>query len=120
MSCTAGPLRALPLLRLTLVLAMATLVLGFWHAGDVHGSDDVPSAPNAEGRVSAEQHEDNGDGDSELPWLFAVFFITWAAFFGYVLFMSRRQREMRREIDALRRALEERQRRASGPEPDGE
>ena len=45
------------------------------------------------------------DDDSELPWLFAVFFVTWAAFFAYVFIMSRRQREMQRELDALKRAL---------------
>ena len=44
-------------------------------------------------------------GEAELPWLFAVYIITWAAFFGYALMMSRRQREMRREIDALKRAV---------------
>ena len=45
-------------------------------------------------------------GEAELPWLFAVYAITWAAFFGYVFIMSRRQREMQREIDALNRALQ--------------
>ena len=45
-------------------------------------------------------------GEAELPWLFAVYAITWAAFFAYVFVMSRRQREMQREIDALRRALQ--------------
>lgn len=47
-------------------------------------------------------------GEAELPWLFAVYIITWAAFFGYVFVMSRRQREMRAEIEALKRALAER------------
>ena len=45
-------------------------------------------------------------GDAELPWLFAVYTITWAAFFAYVFIMSRRQREMQREIDALKRAFQ--------------
>lgn len=45
-------------------------------------------------------------GEAELPWLFAVYAITWAAFFGYVFVMSRRQREMQREIETLKRALE--------------
>ena len=59
----------------------------------------------------AEQHEGEPKGQPELPWLFAVFFITWAAFFAYVFIMSRRQREMQREIEALGRALAERERR---------
>ena len=48
-------------------------------------------------------------GEAELPWLFAVYAITWAAFFGYVFVMSRRQREMQAEIAALKRALAERE-----------
>ena len=48
-------------------------------------------------------------GESELPWLFAVYIITWAAFFGYTFVMSQRQREMRREIDILRRVITERE-----------
>ncbi len=48
-------------------------------------------------------------GESELPWLFAVYIITWAAFFGYTFVMSQRQREMRREIDILRRVIAERE-----------
>ena len=60
-----------------------------------------------------EQADEEREGESELPWLFAVFFITWAVFFGYVFFMSRRQREMRREMEALRRALQERE--SQGP-----
>ena len=52
-------------------------------------------------------------GESELPWLFAVYIITWGAFFGYAFMMSRRQREMRREIDLLRRVLAERERQSA-------
>ena len=57
-------------------------------------------------------------GESELPWLFAVYIITWAAFFGYVFVMSQRQREMRREIDILRRGLAERERQAMSGDPE--
>ena len=57
-------------------------------------------------------------GESELPWLFAVYIITWAAFFGYVFVMSQRQREMRREIDILRRVLVERERQATSGDPE--
>ena len=52
--------------------------------------------------------QQNLRGESELPWLFAVYIITWAVFFGYVFVISRRQREMRREIEALKRALADR------------
>jgi CcmD family protein len=42
-----------------------------------------------------------------MPYLFAAYAVTWVAFFLYVFFMSRRQREMEREIEELRRELEE-------------
>ena len=48
--------------------------------------------------------------EANLPFLFAVYIITWAAFFGYVFYESRRRREMQGEIDALKRALEARDR----------
>ena len=67
-------------------------------AGVVVAADESPDLPQQQLR-----------GESELPWLFAVYAITWAAFFGYVFVMSRRQREMRAEIAALKRALAERE-----------
>ncbi len=41
-----------------------------------------------------------------LPYLFAAFAVTWVAFFIYVFFVSRRQHELEREIQELKRALE--------------
>ena len=41
-----------------------------------------------------------------LPYLFAAYAVTWAAFFVYMFFVSRHQREMEREIQELRQALE--------------
>ena len=43
---------------------------------------------------------------SNLSFLFAAFLVTWAAFFGYVFFVNRRQRELQREIEELRRSVE--------------
>jgi len=43
---------------------------------------------------------------SNLPYLFAAFAVSWAVFFLYVFFMTRRQQEMRNEIRELRRTLE--------------
>ena len=40
-----------------------------------------------------------------LPYLFAAYAVTWVAFFIYVFYVSRRQREMEREIHELREAL---------------
>jgi len=40
-------------------------------------------------------------------YLFAAFTIIWALVFGYVFCLSRRQRQLRREIDSLKEALKE-------------
>jgi len=50
---------------------------------------------------------------SNLSFLFAAFAISWAAFFLYAFFLTRRQKEMQQEIRALRQALEQ-------DEPEGE
>lgn len=47
--------------------------------------------------------------ESNLSFLFAVFAVTWAAFFAYVFYMAYRGRELRREVEALRQALEEKE-----------
>lgn len=55
------------------------------------------------------QPQNGGDPEANLPFLFAVFIITWGAFFVYVFYLSRRQRDMRSEIEALKRALAQRE-----------
>lgn len=44
---------------------------------------------------------------SNLPYLVAAFAVSWAVFFIYALFVTRRQRELQAEIRELRRALTE-------------
>lgn len=63
------------------------------------------------GNVMAAEHgqTDSAFDESPLPFLFAVYAVTWAAFFAYAFYMSRRQRELRRELDELRKALEEKE-----------
>ena len=53
--------------------------------------------------------QNGGDPEANLPYLFAVYIVTWAAFFAYVFYLSRRQRDMRSEIEALKRALAQRE-----------
>lgn len=79
-----------------IILLTATLI----PATMVNAYDEPPA------RIAAEAPAQQQRGEAELPWLFAVYAITWAAFFGYVFIMSRRQREMQREIDTLKRALQ--------------
>ena len=42
---------------------------------------------------------------SNLPYLFAAFAVSWAVFFIYAFFVTRRQQEMQTEIRELREAL---------------
>ena len=50
--------------------------------------------------------ETNGP-EANLKYLFAVFFGAWAAFFGYIFFLSRRFRDLTRERDVLKTLLKE-------------
>ena len=59
--------------------------------------------------LAAGPAQDSFDRDGNLPFLFTVYTVTWAAFFAYAFYMSRRQRELRRELDELKQALEERE-----------
>ena len=88
-----------PALRVALLGALISLALVAWSM--LNGVAAL--SPAQQGR----------DPEANLPFLFAVFIITWAAFFVYVFYVSRKQREMQREIEALKRALEERDRQAS-------
>lgn len=83
-------------------LGVAALSLG--EVALAAGTEDA--APSAQPGISGQQAEEGGsDPEANLPFLFAVYLITWAGFFGYTFVMSRRQREMRRELDALRSAI---------------
>ena len=42
------------------------------------------------------------EGETYLPFLFAVFAVVWVVFFVYLYFISRKQAELKREIEALR------------------
>ena len=54
------------------------------------------------------QENSTTDPAANLPALFAVYTITWAGFFAFAFVMSRRQKELRREIDLLKTTLKER------------
>ncbi|MDA0771207.1 MAG: CcmD family protein [Chloroflexi bacterium] len=85
------------LLRLTGISAAVALIL-------LASMTATAKVAHASGVV-----QQNLRGESELPWLFAVYMITWAVFFGYIFMISRRQREMSKEIEALKRALADRE-----------
>jgi CcmD family protein len=52
---------------------------------------------------------------TRLSYLFAAFIVVWALFFAYAFYVARRQQELRREVDALRRNLEAKERGDSSP-----
>ncbi len=47
------------------------------------------------------------DPEANLKFLFSVFFITWIAFFAYVFFLSKRLKEMTRELQLIKKTLAE-------------
>ena len=55
-----------------------------------------------------------GNPPTNLPYLFAAFAVIWAAFFVYAFFVARRRQEMEREIDTLRRTLDDQGGQAGG------
>ena len=61
----------------------------------------APKAVMAAGQASSEGPEAN------LPYLFAVFIVTWGLFFAFAAYMSLRRRALEREIEALRSTLGE-------------
>ena len=94
------------------VVAIALALIIALAAADLGASDDVPGQMAAQGAGEPLQEEQDGDADENLPYLFAAYIITWAGFFAYVFVVSRRQREMQRELEALKQALADREEQA--------
>jgi CcmD family protein len=65
---------------------------------------------SADGVASSVVERDSGKLGTNLGYLFAVFAVTWAAFFAYMFWVSRKQRDLQRDLARLRATLE----RASG------
>ena len=42
------------------------------------------------------------EGEDFLPFLFAAFAVTWVAFFVYAFFITRKQADLKQELDTLR------------------
>jgi CcmD family protein len=84
--------------------------MGPWWVSSVHALERGAQLDASQARLLPEQHEGvPSDPEANLPFLFAVYIVTWAAFFAYVFFMGRRQREMQSDIEALKRALTEKE-----------
>ena len=48
---------------------------------------------------------ESGKLETNLSFLFAVFAITWAGFFAYIFFVSRKQRDLQRQVARLRASM---------------
>ena len=48
-------------------------------------------------------------GESNLGYLLAGTLLTWAGFFVYAVYLARKNRSLRREVEELRRTLQERE-----------
>ena len=88
-------------------MLLSGISLAAWSRITVAAADSVSSQLGS-GPTAYPQAADGPEAN--LPFLFAVYIITWAAFFAYVFYISRRRREMQNEIEALKRAVEERDR----------
>lgn len=64
-------------------------------------------------------HPQQAPGESNLPYLFVVYLVTWLVFFAYAFYMTRKQQALQRDLDALRQQLDdkERQSRQGGQAP---
>ena len=80
-------------LRLVLFIFIAAVSMLVWEKSFVFADSSLNS--------EAQQN----DPEANLKYLFAVFFLVWALFFGYILFLSRRLKEMRNEVTMLKKII---------------
>ena len=96
------------------VIVMAAIIMASASGvSQALASDELTDVAASVVSATPQQQAERSDPEANLPFLFAVFFITWAAFFGYVFVMSRRQKEMQREIEALKRLISDNERRTA-------
>ena len=63
----------------------------------------VPVTVRSEGGVAGSVVvSESGRLETNLGFLFAIYMVTWVAFFAYVFVMSRRQRDLHRQIEKLK------------------
>ncbi len=90
-------------LRITLAALAVMLLLALAPAAALAQQDAADPDP--------QETAVNDGPEANLPYLFAAYTVTWIGFFAYLYYLSQRQRSLRREVEALREALEERDRR---------
>jgi CcmD family protein len=71
-----------------------------------HQERFAPVTVTADGAAALTVVEkEGGKLETNLGYLFAIYTVTWVAFFGYAFLLSRRQRDLQREIARLKAAL---------------
>ncbi len=90
-------------LRITVAALAVVLLLALLPAAVLAQQDAADPDPQS-------TVQDSGP-EANLPYLFAAYTVTWIGFFAYLYYLSQRQRSLRREVEMLREALEERDRR---------
>jgi len=68
----------------------------------------IPAMAQEVGTPEPAAPGESSDPEAFLPFLFAVYTITWVGFFAYLYFLSSKQRALTREVEELRKALAER------------
>jgi len=89
-----------------LVVGVLMLPVG---VSKTYAADDAIRGVSLQGQASLQAQEaDDQEPEANLPYLFAVFIVTWAVLFGFVFVISRRQSVVRHEIEVLRATLAKR------------
>ena len=99
-------MKGLALRPLVILLIVSTIFLS---------SAAIPAMAQPDTQDEATTTSATRDPEANLPYLFAVYAVTWVAFFAYLYYLSQRQQSLRREVEELREALSERERQAGGP-----
>ncbi len=95
--------------RAALAVALAAVLLATLAVpGTALASEGSEPVPSEQGQHFQIEDNTSGDPESNLPYLFAVFVITWALFFAYVVYMTLKQRRMQAEIEVLSAGLNKR------------
>ena len=107
-------------MRVVLAVLITGIVIALYSAGALVAQASEHSPETATTDVLGappQQDAESRDPEANLPYLFAVFIVTWAVFFGYIFVTSRRQKDMSREIADLRETLAEKERQVVEGEP---